>query len=71
MTHIYGKMIGLSVLIVLTVGSLHTKPPPYDFKLYGACLHEAPGTALVRPENRRHAGLVLGTLVASGFVTST
>ena len=35
----YGKMVGLAVLSVLNMGSLHTKPLPYDFlKLYGACL---------------------------------
>jgi hypothetical protein len=33
------KMVGLTVLIVLTMGSPHTKPPPYDFlNLCGACL---------------------------------
>jgi hypothetical protein len=42
--HIYLKMVGSPVLIVLTMGSLHTKPPQYDFlNLYGACLH-APRT---------------------------
>jgi hypothetical protein len=27
----YGKMVGLAVLSVLNMGSLHTKPLPYDF----------------------------------------
>ena len=41
---IYVKMIGLTVLSVLPMGSPHTKPPPYDFlNLYGACL-QAPRT---------------------------
>jgi hypothetical protein len=41
---IYVKMAGSPVLSVLTMGSLHTKPPPYDFlNLYGACL-QAPRT---------------------------
>jgi hypothetical protein len=41
---IYVKLVGLPVLSVLTMGSLHTKPPPYDFlNLYGACL-QAPRT---------------------------
>ena len=36
---IHEKMIGLPILSVLTLGSPHTKPPPYDFlNLYGACL---------------------------------
>jgi hypothetical protein len=36
---IYVKLVGLPVLSVLTMGSLHTKPPPYDFlNWYGACL---------------------------------
>jgi hypothetical protein len=40
---IYGKMVGLRVPNMLTMGSPHTKPPPYEFlNLYGACLH--PGT---------------------------
>ena len=35
---IYAKMVGLPVLSVLTMGSSHIKPPPYDFlNLYGAC----------------------------------
>ena len=35
-------MVGLPVRSVLTMGSPHTKPPPYDFlNLYGACLHPA------------------------------
>jgi hypothetical protein len=38
-------MVGLMVLSVLTMGSLHTKPPPYDFlNLYGACLQAPAGT---------------------------
>ena len=38
------KIIGLSVLSVLTIVSPHTEPPPYEFlNLYGACL-QAPGT---------------------------
>jgi hypothetical protein len=38
------KMVGLPIPNVLTMGSPHTKPPPYDFlNLYGACL-QAPGT---------------------------
>ena len=38
------KIRGLTVLSVLTMGSRHTKPPPYDFlNLYGACL-QAPRT---------------------------
>jgi hypothetical protein len=28
---IYVKMVSVPVLSVLTMGSLHTKPPPYDF----------------------------------------
>ena len=37
-------MLDLPVLTVLTMGSLHTKPAPYDFlNLYGACL-QAPRT---------------------------
>ena len=45
---IYVKMVGLTVLSMLIMGSLHTKPPPYDFlNLYGACLH-APRTSKVR-----------------------
>ena len=41
---IYNKMVGLPVLSVLTMMSLHTKPPPYDFlNLYEACL-QAPRT---------------------------
>ena len=37
-------MVGLTVLSVLIMGILHTKPPPYDFlNLYGAYLH-APRT---------------------------
>ena len=28
---IYGKMVDLPVLSVLTMGGPHTKPPPYDF----------------------------------------
>jgi hypothetical protein len=42
--HIYVQMVGLTILSVLNRGSLHTKPPPYDFlNLYGACL-QAPRT---------------------------
>jgi hypothetical protein len=41
---IYGEMVGLPVPNMLTMGSLHTEPPPYDFlNLYGACL-QAPRT---------------------------
>ena len=41
---IYGKMVGLLVPDMLTIGICHTKPPPYDFlNLYGACL-QAPRT---------------------------
>jgi hypothetical protein len=37
----------LPLLSVLTMGSRHTKPPPYDFlNLYGACL-QAPMTPKV------------------------
>ena len=36
---IYVKMVGLTVLSVLTMVSPHTKPPPYDFlNLCGAYL---------------------------------
>jgi hypothetical protein len=36
---VYGKMVGLPVLSVLTMGIPHTKQPPYDFlNLYGACM---------------------------------
>ena len=45
---IYVKMVGLPVPNVLTMGSPHTKPPPYDFlNLYGACL-QAPRTPKVK-----------------------
>jgi hypothetical protein len=38
------KLVGLSVLSVLSMGVYYTKPPPYDFlNLYGACL-QAPRT---------------------------
>ena len=41
---IYVKMVGLTVLSVLTMVSYQIKPPPYDFlNLYGACL-QAPRT---------------------------
>ena len=41
---IYVKMVGLTVLSVLTMVSYRIKPPPYDFlNLYGACL-QAPRT---------------------------
>ena len=41
---IYVKMVGLTVLSVLTMASYYTKPPPYDFlNLYEACL-QAPRT---------------------------
>ena len=41
---IYVKMVGLTVLCVLTMVSYHIKPPPYDFlNLYGPCL-QAPRT---------------------------
>jgi hypothetical protein len=41
---VYCKMVDLPVPNVLTMGSPHTKPPPYDFlNLYGACL-QAPRT---------------------------
>ena len=33
------KLVSLRVLSMITIGGLHTKPPPYDcLKLYGACL---------------------------------
>ena len=45
---IYEKLVGLPVLSVLTMGILHTKPPPYDFlNLYGACL-QAPRTPKIK-----------------------
>ena len=45
---IYVKMVGLTVLRVLTMEIPHTKPPPYDFlNLYGACL-QAPWTPKVK-----------------------
>ena len=45
---VYVKMVGLPVLSVLTMGSHHTKPPPYEFlDLYGACV-QAPRTPKVR-----------------------
>ena len=44
----YAKMVGLPVLSLFNMESLHTKPPPYDFlRLYGACLH-APRTPKFR-----------------------
>ena len=45
---IYGKMVDLPALSVLTMGNPHTKPPPYDFlNLYGAWL-QAPRTPKIR-----------------------